>query len=76
MFYYFNFNAFIRFFVKVLIEQNENIINELNFPDVYRNLNYIGLLESLHEPLRISFSLHATECSLHLDKPQKNEIYS
>ena len=39
-----NFSAYVRFFVKVLIEMNENISNELNFSDVYRSVNYIGLL--------------------------------
>ena len=29
-----------RFFVNVLIEMNVNISNELNFSDVYRNVNY------------------------------------
>ena len=39
-----NFSAYIRFFVKVLIETNVNISNELNFSDIYRNVNYSGLL--------------------------------
>ena len=33
--YFFNFSAYIRFFVKVLIETNVNISNEINFSDVY-----------------------------------------
>ena len=32
-------------FVKVLIETNVNISNELNFSDGSQNVNYIGLLE-------------------------------
>ena len=45
-----HFSSYIRFFVKVLIETNVNISNELNFSD--------------------------TQCSLHFDKPQINEIHS
>ena len=36
--------AYIGFLVKVLIETNVNISNELHFSDVYRRVNYIGLL--------------------------------
>ena len=32
------------FFVRVLIETKVNISNELNFSDVYRNINYNGSL--------------------------------
>ena len=60
----------VRFFVKVLIEMNVNISNGLNFSDVYRSVNYIGSLESLHEPLWGSFMI---QWSLHIDEPQKNE---
>ena len=42
MFYFFNFNAYVRFFVKILIEMNVNMSSELNFSDVYRSVNYIG----------------------------------
>ena len=38
------FSAYIRFFVKVLIEMNVNRSNELNISDVYRSVNYIGSL--------------------------------
>ena len=31
-------------FVKILNETNCNIRNELNFPEVYRSVNYIGSL--------------------------------
>ena len=41
MFYCFHFSAYIRSFVKVLIETNVNISNELIFSDVYRRVNYI-----------------------------------
>ena len=44
MFYCFNFSAYIRFFIKGLIDTNVNISNELNFSDVYRSVNYIGSL--------------------------------
>ena len=44
MFYCFNFSAYIRFFVKVLIEMNANTSSELNFSGVYRIVNYIGSL--------------------------------
>ena len=40
MFSCFNFSAYIRFFVNVLIEMNVNISNEFNFSDVYRSVNY------------------------------------
>ena len=43
VFYCFNFSAY-SFFVKVLVESNVNISNELNFSDVYRSVNYIGSL--------------------------------
>ena len=33
-----------KIFVKVLIETNVNISNELNFSDIYRSVNYIGSL--------------------------------
>ena len=55
---------------------NVNISNGLNFSDVYRSVNYIGSTAKLHEPLRGSFTLHSTQCSLHYNKPQKNEIHS
>ena len=44
MLYSFNFSAYIRFFVKILIETNINISNELIFSDVYRSVNYTELL--------------------------------
>ena len=65
-----NFRTYIRFFIKVLIETNVNISNELNFSDLYRNVSYIGSLA------KFTFTLDATQCSLHFDKPQKNEINS
>ena len=40
----FNFSAYIRLFVNVLIEMNVNIRNEFNFSDVCRSVNYIGSL--------------------------------
>ena len=43
--YCYNFSTCIKFFVKVLIETNVNIINnELNVSDVYRGVNYIRSL--------------------------------
>ena len=66
---------YIRFFVNVLIEMNVNVSNELNFSDVYRSVNYIGSLAKFTWTPS-SFTLHATQCSLHFDKPQKNEIHS
>ena len=65
-------SAYIRVFVNV----NVTISNELNFSNVYRSVNYIGSLAKLHEPLWGSFTLHVTQCSLQFDKPQKNEIHS
>ena len=44
MFYCFNFSTYIKFSIKVLIETNVNISNELNFSDVYQSVNYNGLL--------------------------------
>ena len=41
------FIAYIKFFVKVLIETNVNISNELNFSKVYRSVNYNGSLAKL-----------------------------
>ena len=52
MFYSFNYSAYIRVFVKALIEINVNMSNELNFSDVFQSVNYIGLLAK--------FTLHAT----------------
>ena len=40
----FHFSAHISFFVKVLIEKNINISNELNFSDVYQSVNFIRSL--------------------------------
>ena len=34
MFYFFNFSAYIRFFINVLNETNVNISNGLNFSEV------------------------------------------
>ena len=39
-----------------------NMCNELNCSDVYRSLNYMGLL--------------AAQCSFNFDKPQKNKTQS
>ena len=75
MFSCFSFSAYFRFFFNVLIDMNVNISNELNFSDVYRSVNYMGSLAKLHEPLRRSFTLLTTQCSLHFDKPQKNGIH-
>ena len=36
----------------------------------------LGQQQSLHQPLGGSFTLHVTQCSLHFDKLQKNEIHS
>ena len=76
MVYCFNFSAYIRFFVRVLIETNVNISNELNFSDGYRSINCIGSLAKFIEPRRSSCTLHVSQCSVHFDKPQKNEIHS
>ena len=40
----FDFSAYIRFFVKILIETKVNISNELIFSDGYRRIKYIGLV--------------------------------
>ena len=92
MFSCFSLSAYIRYFVNVLIEMNVNINNELNFSDVYRSVNYTGSLAKftwtplgfihctrpnvVYISIRGSFTLHASQCSLHFDKPQKNEIAS
>ena len=69
----FYFSAYIRFFATVLNETNVNISNEANFSDVYRSVNYTL---HFHGPLLGPFTLHATQCSLYFDKPQKNGIHS
>ena len=66
----------IRFFIKVLIEMNINTRNKLYFSNAYQGVNYTGSLAKLTNPLRGLFTLNATQCSLHFDKPQKNEIHS
>ena len=44
----FNFSAYIRFFVNILIDMYVNMSKELNFfSDVYRSVNYIGSLAKL-----------------------------
>ena len=43
---------------------NVNISNKFKLPDVYRIINYIRGL----------FTLHATQCSLYFDKHRKTEI--
>ena len=73
MFYCFNCSAYIRFFVKVLIETNVNISNELHFSDVYQSLNYIGVLAKFTWG---SLTLHANQYSLHFDEPQIKRIHS
>ena len=45
----------------------------LMFIEVHTTL---GPKQSLHELLRGLFTFHATQCSLHFDKLQKNEIHS
>ena len=52
---------------------NVNISNEFNASDVCQNINYIG---SLAQITGGSFTLHAVQCSLHFDKPQKININS
>ena len=65
MFHCFNLRAYIRFVVKVLIKTNVNISNELHYSDVYLNVNYSE-----------SHANYVIQCSLHFDKPQRNEIHS
>ena len=67
--------ALIRFNITVLIETNVNISGELNLSEVYQSENYTGSLAKVHEPILGSFTLHATQCSLHFNKSQKNEIH-
>ena len=56
----------VRFFVKLLIVTNVNISNKLNFSDVYRSVNYFGLLAIFHEPRK------RLNIILHFDNSQKN----
>ena len=72
----FSISVNIRLFVRVLVEKNINISNKLNFSDVHQSVNYIGSLANLHEPLWSTLTLHATQCGLHFDNPQKYEIHS
>ena len=44
MFLLFNFSSYVRFFVKLLIERNVNISNELNFSYVYQWFGYTVLI--------------------------------
>ena len=74
MFYCFMFSALYKIFRQDFVAI-ANISNELNFSTVYRSVNYFGWLAKLYEPLRGKFTLHATQCSLHFDKLQKNEIH-
>ena len=39
-------------------------------------LTILGHKQSLHERLQSPVTLHATQCSLHFDNSQKNEIHS
>ena len=75
MFYCFSFSAYIRFFVKVLIETNVNISNELNFSDVLLKCKLHWVPCKVNE-LRGSFTLHVIQCSLDFDKHLKNEIHA
>ena len=68
MFYCFSFSAYKRYFVKVLIETNVNLSNELILSDVYQGENYIGS--------RAKCTLHVTQCSLPFNKHQENENHS
>ena len=77
IFYCFIFSSYkLRFFVKVLIEMNVDIRNEFNFSDKCK-LHWVASKVYVN-PFRVwgSFTLHATQCSLQFDKPQKNEIHS
>ena len=60
----------------VLTSANVNTSNELYVSDVCRSVNYIESLAKFIKLLWGSFTLHETQCSLHFDKPQKNEINS
>ena len=75
MFSCFNFSAYIRFFINVLIEIDVSISNELHFSGVYQSVNYIRSLAKFTW-FQGSFTLYATQCCLHFNKPQKNEIHS
>ena len=55
---------------------NVNINTELSFSDVYRRVNYNGSLAKFTLTSWGSFTLQATLCCLHFDKPQQNEIHS
>ena len=69
--YCFNVSAKIRFFVKVLIDTNVNIRKELNFYDVIEVLTTVGRCKVYMSAFGVSFTLHAIQCSLYFDKPQK-----
>ena len=63
LFYCFNFSAYIRFFVKVLIEMNIDSSNEINFSDVYRSVNYIvSLAELMTQSLGVHGSWSVSDC--------------
>ena len=66
MFYCFNLSAYIRVFIKDLMETNVNISNEHSFSDVYRSVN------CTETPAKFTFTLQVTKSSLHFDKSQKN----
>ena len=55
----FNFSAYGKFFVQVVIKTNLNISNELNFSDVFRKVIYIGSLAKFTcTPLGFVHSAH------------------
>ena len=76
MVYCFIFSAYIRFFLNVLIEMNVNINNEFIYFLCLSKCKLHWVARKVYMNRRGSFTLHATQCSLHFDKPQKNEIHS
>ena len=58
-----------KIFVKILTERNVIIRNKFNFSDLSEVLSTLGRQH------RGSFTLLATQCNLHFDKPQQNDIH-
>ena len=65
----------VNFQNKIWEGTNANVSNELFFLRFIAVGTTVGRQQSLHETIRRSFSLHATNCGLCHHGPPKNEIH-
>ena len=68
--------AYIRSFVKILIETNVNISNEHNFLMFIQVLTTLHCKQTLHKPLLGLSTLHMSQWSLHFHNLRKMKFIS